>query len=154
MTLKQQTVSNLEQKGVKAFKEGKNCAQSILSTFAPLFDFDENFVLDLASGFGAGMGRLQETCGAVTGAFMVIGLHNSKMHRDNSSLKEASMLMIQEFTQKFVEKNGTINCKSLIKCDLNTDEGQKYFADNKIADTICSKCISDSIRIINELTKK
>lgn len=147
-------MENLEQKAIYSFRGGKNCAQSVLSTYAERFKIETELAISLTSGFGAGMGRLQETCGAVTGAFMVIGLHNSKMHRDNSSLKEASMLMIQEFTQKFVEKNGTINCKSLIKCDLNTDEGQKYFADNKIADTICSKCISDSIRIINELTKK
>lgn len=147
-------MENFEQKAIYFFRGGKNCAQSVLSTYAERFKFDTELAISLTSGFGAGMGRLQETCGAVTGAFMVIGLHNSKIHRDNSSLKEASMLMIQEFTQKFIEKNGTINCKSLIKCDLNTDEGQKYFADNKIADTICSKCISDSIRIINELTKK
>lgn len=147
-------MENLEQKAIYSFRGGKNCAQSVLSTYAERFKIETELAISLTSGFGAGMGRLQETCGAVTGAFMVIGLHNSKMHRDNSSLKEVSMLMIQEFTQKFVEKNGTINCKSLIKCDLNTDEGQKYFADNKIADTICSKCISDSIRIINELTKK
>jgi len=54
------------------FNNGYNCAQSVLTPFANQMGIDVSSTMKLASGFGAGMGRLQETCGAVTGAYMVI----------------------------------------------------------------------------------
>ncbi len=142
-----------EEKALQSFKSGFNCAQSVLSAYADELEMDANLATSVSSGFGAGMGRLQETCGAVTGAFMVIGLYNSKKHSDNAELKEASNAMIQEFTHNFKLANNTISCKSLINCDLKTEAGQLYFKENNLGETICEKCISDSIRIINELIK-
>jgi len=67
----------MEQKAflaINSFRSGYNCAQSVLYAFKDDFDFDENLALDISVGFGGGMERLQEKCGAVTGAFMVMGL--------------------------------------------------------------------------------
>ena len=144
-------MKRLEQIAIHSFKEGQNCAQSVLTIYADLLGFNKNQALSLSSGFGAGMGRLQETCGAVTGAFMVIGLYNSKKHKDNASLKEASMNMIRKFEQDFKLANGTTSCKALINCDLNTEAGQTYYKENNLAETICEKCISNSITLINKL---
>jgi len=144
-------MNQLEETAIYSFNSGYNCAQSVLSAYANFLDFDINQLINISSGFGAGMGRLQETCGAVTGAFMVIGLSNGKKNQDNASLKQESMMLIQTFTEEFKKKNGTINCKALINCDLNTDEGQKYFEEKNIMETVCSKCISDSIGIVNKL---
>ncbi len=63
-----------EKKGIDCFKNGFNCSQSVLTAFAGDFDLDEVTALKVAGGFGAGMGRLMETCGAVSGAYMVLGL--------------------------------------------------------------------------------
>ena len=59
------------------FKKGYNCAQAILSTYADLFGLSEQDAYRIAEGFGTGMGAMGETCGAVTAAFMLIGLKNS-----------------------------------------------------------------------------
>jgi len=142
------------EKAIQSFNEGYNCAQSVLSVFADELEIDMNFAMSISSGFGAGMGRLQETCGAVTGAFMVIGLYNRKKYANNIDLKEASSIMIQEFTQNFKSANRTISCKSLLNCDLNTPEGQEYFDINNLIENVCEKCIADSIRIINKLIEK
>ncbi|MDA3906305.1 MAG: C-GCAxxG-C-C family protein [Bacteroidales bacterium] len=140
-----------EQIAINSFKSGSNCAQSVLSAYTDSLNVDTNLLLNISSGFSAGMGRLQETCGAVTGAFMVIGLANGRKKYDNARLKQESMTMIQEFTKEFVQENGTLNCKTLIKCDLNTEEGQDFFERNNLGETICEECISDSINIINKL---
>jgi C_GCAxxG_C_C family probable redox protein len=65
---------------VSAFKKGFRCSQAILSTYGIEFGMDRKVALKLASPFGAGMGSLGNTCGAITGAFMVLGLKygNSK----------------------------------------------------------------------------
>lgn len=144
-------MNQFEETAIHSFNTGSNCAQSVLSAYAEELEIDTNLVMSLSSGFGAGMGRLQKTCGAVTGAYMVIGLSNGKKGYDNASLKQESTTMIQEFTQEFIQENGSINCKALVNCDLNTEEGQRYFEENNIMETVCSKCISDSIGIINKL---
>lgn len=68
-------------KAIDSFRAGNNCAQSVLLAFKDDFNFDENLASKISVGFGGGMGRLQEKCGAVTGAFMVIGLYSSKCTR-------------------------------------------------------------------------
>ncbi len=52
------------------FKEGFSCSQAILSTYGEEVGLARILGLKLAEGFGGGMGRMAETCGAVTGAFM------------------------------------------------------------------------------------
>ena len=56
------------------FKEGYNCSQSVFMAFCEEYDMDFEMALKISSSFGAGMGRLREVCGAVTGMFMVAGM--------------------------------------------------------------------------------
>ena len=67
-------MENRVQVAVNTFKEGFNCAQAVFSAYCDLFGIDRETALRLSSGFGAGMGRKQEVCGALSGAIMLIGL--------------------------------------------------------------------------------
>jgi C_GCAxxG_C_C family probable redox protein len=140
-----------EEKALLSFNSGLNCAQSVLSAYTEELKIDPEIALGISCGFGGGMGRLQETCGAATGAFMVLGIHNCKMCTDNKDRKEKTYAMVQEFSDKFKSIYGTMDCRSLINCDLRTEEGQRYAKENKVHETICEKCVFDSVRIIEEL---
>ena len=59
--------------------------------------------------------------------------------------------MIQKFNEKFIQINGTTNCKSLLKCDLKTEDGHRYAKENNLFEIVCEKYILDSIRIVNQL---
>jgi C_GCAxxG_C_C family probable redox protein len=59
---------------VKCFNNGFNCAQAVLSTYSEQLGVDKTTALKIAGSFGGGMGHIGETCGAVTGAFMLIEL--------------------------------------------------------------------------------
>ena len=59
---------------VDCFEEGFNCSQAVVSAFAPELGLDRETALRVAAAFGGGMGRTGETCGAVSGALMVIGM--------------------------------------------------------------------------------
>ena len=63
---------NRIEKAVGKFKEGFNCAQSVLYSYADELGLPDDLAMKIATGFGGGMGRTQEVCGAVTGALMVI----------------------------------------------------------------------------------
>ena len=56
------------------FSEGFSCSQSVLAAFAPELGLDADAALRVSAAFGGGMGRTGGTCGAVTGALMVLGL--------------------------------------------------------------------------------
>jgi len=143
--------NNTEKKALETFRAGLNCSQAVFSAYSEELGFDEKLALSVACGFGGGMGRLQETCGAVTGAYMAIGVISCKKYTDNKDRKEASYAMIQEFSKRFKTINKTTDCIDLLGVDLKTVEGNRIAKEKNLFGTICEKCISDSVRIVNEL---
>ena len=139
------------QKAINAFRNGYNCSQSVLSVYADEFKIDRTLSMEISSGFGAGMGRLQETCGAVTGAFMVIGIYNNKKYSGAEKGKEESVRMIQQFNKEFEKIHGSNKCHELLNCDLKTAEGQHYFASHKLSEKVCEKCVAAAVEIIEKL---
>ena len=146
-------MNNLQQKAVENFRAGYNCAQSVLTTFSDDLKMDKNAALSISCGFGAGMGRLQETCGAATGSYMVIGLHTCRKYSDNKERKENSYALIREFEGEFKKLHGTSNCAELLKIDLKTPEGQKTFHDEHLNQTVCEQCIADSVEILSNILR-
>lgn len=144
-------MNSKEEKAINSFRAGLNCAQAVVTTYSDELKFDNNLALSISCGFGGGMGRLQETCGAVTGSFMVMGIHNCSKYSDSKERKEKTYSMIRNFNGRFVSIHGSMDCKSLLNCDLKTEEGQKYFNDNNLLTVVCEKCIADSVKILNEL---
>ena len=82
-----------QDKAVKYFNEGYNCAQSVVLSFQDVLSADNETIVNIASGFGGGMGRLQKTCGALTGSFMVISLYNSENIEDESERKDRTSMI-------------------------------------------------------------
>jgi C_GCAxxG_C_C family probable redox protein len=132
----------------ESFNSGFNCAQSVLKAFSDDLGINEIQAINMASGFGAGMGRLQKTCGAVTGAVMVIGLSNNLSIQLAENRNDLTNQMIQDFENQFIKKHGTTQCKELIACDLNTEDGQNKFREQNIKEHICSKCIQSAVTIL------
>ena len=64
---------NNPERAVALFKEGFNCSQAVLAAYGEQFELKQELALRVAGAFGGGMGRMGETCGAVTGAIMVRG---------------------------------------------------------------------------------
>jgi C_GCAxxG_C_C family probable redox protein len=139
-----------QDKALATFASGLNCAQAVLTTYCGTLNVDETLAQGIACGFGGGMARMQETCGAVTGAFMVISLYNAPKYAEISEQKKQTYAMIREFSRRFTEIHGTKNCRLLLGCDLNTEEGHEYFKKNNLTSTVCCKCIADSVSLLDE----
>lgn len=142
---------NRGDKAVEYFFNGFNCAQSVLAAFKDRIDVPEEQLLRLSGGFGGGMGRLQNTCGAVSGALMVIGSRFGKCKADDSEAGEKTYALVRQFSKEFEKEHGTISCRELLGCDLLTEEGKAYFADNNLKATICSKCVSNAAGIAERM---
>ena len=96
------------------FKDGYNCAQAIVLTFADLLPLDEDTLSKVACSFGGGMGRLREVCGAVSGAFLVLSLMYGYSTPETGDIKAEHYRKVQELARRFEEKNGSIVCRELL----------------------------------------
>jgi C_GCAxxG_C_C family probable redox protein len=144
-------MENIEDQAILDFRSGLNCAQAVFSACSDRLGYDKELALSITAGFGGGMGRLQETCGVVTGAFMVIGIYNSQQYPDNLTRKEMSYAMIRKFNDSFVDIYQTNSCSKLINCDLSTPEGRALAHENQLHETICEVCMATSFRLLKEL---
>lgn len=106
------------------FLEGYNCAQAVFGAFANEMGLPLADAARLASGLGAGMGRLRDTCGAVSG--MVLAASMLRGYQDPKAVKEKkeTYQMIQELVNRFKEENGAYVCRELLGAkNADTDPG-------------------------------
>ena len=94
---------------------------------------------------------MAETCGAVTGAYMVIGLKYGRSDIFDLSAKEKTYKLVREFSEKFKSRNGSIVCRELLGVDISTVEGMKAAKQKNIHGTCCQKYVKDAAEIIEEI---
>jgi len=132
---------------VSMFKEGYSCSQAIFSVFAEELGLDPKTAIKIATSFGGGMARMGETCGAVTGAFMAIGLKYA-VGKDS---KDEVYGIVKKFVYEFKSRNQSIICKELLGYNLSTPEGMKAVKEKKIIDTLCPKLVQDAAEILEKI---
>ena len=129
-----------------------NCAQSVLYAYSDEVNIDKSTALKIAWGFGAGLGRKQEICGAITGGIMVIGLKYGTSETDRLAANEKIYSKTRDLMNKFRIKHGTCNCLELLDgCNLMTENGQKYFKEKDLKNKICKGCVHDAVQILEEI---
>lgn len=107
-------MKNHSERAVDLFKNGYNCSQAVLAAFCDETGMDFDTSIKLASSFGGGMGRLRETCGAVTGMFMVAGLKYGYEKPLDNRIKTEHYIRIQSLAEQFMQENGSIICRELL----------------------------------------
>jgi len=135
------------------FTGGYNCAQTVLSIFGPGFGINEDLCCRLAFPFGAGIARRQETCGAVTGALMALGLMYGRGLGEGNEAKETGYAKAQDFLRRFEELHGTVRCLDLLGADINTGEGREAISRGNLFVTRCARFVSDAVEIVESLAK-
>ncbi len=138
------------EEAVAYFKEGFSCSQAMVAAYGPTVGLDRETALKIASGFGGGMGRLAETCGAVTGVFMVLGLKYGSAASDRQA-KEIVYTQVREFAERFKARHGSLLCRDLLGCDLNTPKGLALAQENKLSSTVCPPYVETAAKILEEM---
>ena len=108
----------------------------------------------IATGFGAGMGRHGETCGAVVGAIMALGLKYGREDVTDAESKADTYAKVESLLQAFKDKYGTVVCRDLIGCDFQTPEGNERFKRENMHVNLCAKFVAfaarDSLSLLQE----
>jgi C_GCAxxG_C_C family probable redox protein len=97
------------------------------------------------------MARTGETCGAVTGALMVIGLKHAKTRKEDDDRRELTYALAQELMDTFRERNRTLLCRELLGVDVSTPEGITAVREKDLFRTVCPKFVRDAAEILEEL---
>jgi len=139
---------SIKKEAIERFRSSFNCSQSVLSSMAGKIETDVSFLEKVSSGFGGGMGHMQETCGAVTGSFMAISLYCGNKYCDNHERKEEAYKLIKKFDSEFKKLHKTTNCRELIGYELDSPLDHDRAVENNVLERICEKCISDSLDIL------
>jgi C_GCAxxG_C_C family probable redox protein len=126
-----------------------NCCQGVLTTFCEELGLDRSLALKLAMGFGGGMGRGGLTCGAVTGAYMVIGLKQAQV---NSETKERVYAMVRDFGQEFARIYGSTECRKLLGYDLSQPEEYAQVKAKGLFSTFCPRMVAGAIEILEKMS--
>ena len=102
-------------RAVAYFMQGYNCAQSIGAAFAGEFGVEEAMALKTTAGFGAGMGGLRGTCGAVSGMVFVAGLKAGAYAPEERAAKKALYDLVKKMVLEFSNLHGTTCCAELLR---------------------------------------
>lgn len=102
------------EKAKALFTEGYNCAQAVFGAFSDVTGIDFETSMRLASGFGGGMGRMREVCGAVSGMFMVLDAVEGYTSPTDNEAKKVLYAKVQKLAEVFKSENGSIVCRELL----------------------------------------
>jgi C_GCAxxG_C_C family probable redox protein len=126
-----------------------NCAQSVLLSFAQELNLDEMTALKISAGFGGGM-AMAETCGAVTGAYMVLGLKTQAEGKTIQEIKDGTKVAVRKFNELFIAKHGSLKCKKLLGIDISMPEDSAIANERNLFDTVCSQLVGSAAEILEK----
>ena len=137
------------EKAIATFRSGYNCSQAVFHSYCDLFGVDGPKAKLIAAGFGGGIGGLQQTCGAVTGAVMLLGLHYYD-ENDVAGSKRNTYEKVREFVAKFESKNETAQCLDLLGVDLSTEAGRKKAKEEGLFEQKCEQYVIDVCNLLED----
>lgn len=123
-----------------------NCAQTIFSLHAEELGLDELTTQKIASGFAGGM-ACAETCGAVTGSYMVIGMKHGHASSDPED-KMATKAKILDFNAKFKAEHGSLICKKLVGYDISDPKELEEAREKGVFGTKCPTFLKTACTIL------
>lgn len=116
-----------------------NCCQAVACAFAQETGVDVPTLFKAGEGFGLGMGCMDGTCGALSGAILVAGLKNSDGNIDSPSTKADTYQLSREMLSRFREKCGSTVCREL----KGIDTGNMLCS--------CPDCIRHGVEVVEEV---
>jgi len=124
-----------------------NCAQSVLLSHAEELKLDRTTALRIALGFGGGM-AMAKTCGAVTGAYMVLGLKANFKEKTIQEIKVETKAAVRKFNDLFIARHGSLKCKKLLGVDISTSKGSAVANEKKLFDSVCKGLVGSAAEIL------
>lgn len=132
-------MSSRTEQAAERHARGYNCAQAVACAYADLVGIDETTLFRATEGLGLGMGSMDGTCGALSGACVLAGLVNSTGDIEHPSSKKSTYALSRQMVQRFLDANGTCVCRELKGVDTG------------VVVRSCPGCVEDAARIVEDV---
>ncbi len=142
---------NRDKKASDTFPWSYSCSQAVLSSRCERYGLDQKTAITIATGFGGGMARTGNTCGAVSGAIAIIGLHAGSAKPGDKEAKENTYRIVREFIAEFEDEFGSTNCTELVGCHIGTAAGQEQARKNGIFENVCPRFVDGAVEILDRI---
>lgn len=140
-------------RAVELFMQGFNCSQSVFAAFCDEFNMDEETALKVSAGLGAGVGRLRETCGTLTGAAMVVGMLYGATEGKDQESKQKTYKTVQQLAVEFKKQNPSVVCRELLQ--LSKDNKISYVPSERTAEYYkkrpCVRLVEQSAKAVDKI---
>lgn len=142
------------QRAVDNFMQGYGCCQSVVATFADLYNLDDTMAKRIAAGFGGGVGRMRMMCGAVSGIVILAGLDRGQIDGADRKGKSMCYKVVQELLDEFKVQNGSVVCAELLGLKGHEKAQSSYVASPRTAEYYktrpCAAKVESAARIFAE----
>jgi len=135
---------------LEMFKSGYHCSQAVFAVFSEDFGLSKEMALKISCPFGGGIGGYGKTCGALTGALMVVGLKYGTTNPTDLEAKKISKEKSRQLIEIFEKKYGTSNCNDLVGFDRSNMMGTELMAKLPFFHSTCPKFLETVIVYIEE----
>ncbi|HOT03895.1 MAG TPA: C-GCAxxG-C-C family protein [Methanolinea sp.] len=136
---------------VASFSAGFTCSAAVFSAFSRELGLDVETARKIACGFGAGVSRSGNICGAVSGAILVIGLKYGKANAGDDHATEKTRTLVREFLRQFTERHGSVNCTELLGWNLADPGEYEHARDEGLFKTRCPVFVRDAAEILDRI---
>ncbi|MEG1642414.1 MAG: C-GCAxxG-C-C family protein [Synergistaceae bacterium] len=131
----------------KNFKDGCNCCQAVILSYAKELGMNDTEILRLGSLFGGGFGKLREVCGAVSGMTMIAGLIKGYDNLTDQQIKQEAYSLERKLAEKFKERHGSIICREILenqKIEQNSNNKTGHTS------TSCIECVKTATELLEK----
>ncbi len=137
----------------KTFVDGSNCAQAVFTAFCEKYGIDRGSGMKLCSAMGGGIAYKGNTCGAVTGALMVIGLHYGQ-DTVIEDFNHGAVEMATEFLRRFEALYSDTDCRGLLGYDISDPDQKEEIRSLGLFNTRCPGFVGGAAHILEQLLKE
>ena len=132
------------------FRKGFDCSQVVLEHYAGELEMTPEAADRAAAAFGGGMG-MGETCGAVIGAMIALGMKYGHYREDKMEQKDVMNAKRAEFLGAFLEKYPSCSCKELLKYDISKPEELEKILEEGLLFDFCPQVVVDVTEILDKM---
>jgi C_GCAxxG_C_C family probable redox protein len=145
----------LEESAKRNFNSGFNCAESVLVAVNNELSAEgrggSELIPRIATGFGGGISRNGDICGALTGGIMAIGLALGRDRPEQD--REPCYPAVDQFYNDFRTTFGSCKCRELTNANLKTPEGALTYKAEAHAE-VCTPIVAWAARKAYDIIKE
>jgi C_GCAxxG_C_C family probable redox protein len=149
-----QSILNLSNEVVDFLNKGYRCSEAVLKVYGKSFGLEEELAVKMGCALGGGLGGSGDTCGAIVGSILIIGLKFGRINNIDSNTKSQIDEMVREYIFNFKKIHKSINCSNMIGFDRSSESGRKQAIESGVIKKLCPRYVKDAAILLEQILNK